>query len=232
MLSLLKAVGGPGSFGFLAVCTAFGLVLARASHRTRRVSRIWLLSLYLGYVALGLPIVANHIVASLTNYEPICDFGSLGETDVLVVLDGDNPLGRVRETYRVFRATSPRWVLVSGPEWLNAQLRRMGIPSDRLIADFNAATTLEQVQRLPHHLDGRHATRVVIVASRLQMPRVAALTRATGFPATPAPSSVDDELPTSGFQLIVPTATALRVSRDAIYEHFALAYYRRRGWIR
>jgi hypothetical protein len=29
----------------------------------------------------------------------------------------------------------------------------------------------------------------------------------------------------------VPTYIALRVSRDALYEHAALAYYRSRGWI-
>jgi uncharacterized SAM-binding protein YcdF (DUF218 family) len=231
MLSLLKVIGGPGSIGFLAMCSAFGLVLARVSPRTRQIGRIWLLSVYTGYIALGLPFIANYLAARLSSYQPISDLASLKGTDAIIVLDGDNRLGRVRETHRLFEVTSPRWVIVSGSEWLMTGLIETGIPADRLITDFNASTTLDQMHRLPQLLNGREATRVVIIASRLQMPRVAALTRATGLSAVLAPSSIDDEPPTSGIRLIVPAYTALRVSRDAIYEHFALAYYRRQGWI-
>ena len=44
-------------------------------------------------------------------------------------------------------------------------------------------------------------------------------------------SPIDTEPATSGWRLVVPTYYALRVSRDAIYEHAALALYTWRGWI-
>jgi hypothetical protein len=70
-----------------------------------------------------------------------------------------------------------------------------------------------------------------VVASRLQAPRVWALARAMGLGILVMPSPVDDEPAASGLRAFVPSYLALRVSRDAIYEHVALAYYRWQGWI-
>jgi hypothetical protein len=63
------------------------------------------------------------------------------------------------------------------------------------------------------------------------MPRVAALAQTAGLELDLLASPVDQEPPTEGVWRLVPTYLALRVSRDAIYEHAALAYYRWRGWI-
>jgi uncharacterized SAM-binding protein YcdF (DUF218 family) len=121
--------------------------------------------------------------------------------------------------------------VVSGRPWLEQQLVQAGIPADRIVTDLRSPTTRIQLQELPGLLEGRSAGRVVMVASRLQMPRVVALARAQGLAASFAPSPIDTEPPESGIRRFVPTYTALRVSRDAIYEHLALAYYRYRSWI-
>ncbi len=45
-------------------------------------------------------------------------------------------------------------------------------------------------------------------------------------------SPVDVEPASTGALAFVPTYYALRLSRDAIYEHAALRYYRWHGWIK
>jgi hypothetical protein len=60
---------------------------------------------------------------------------------------------------------------------------------------------------------------------------VAGLVRRADLPTVLIASPVDTEPATSGWWLFVPSYYALRVSRDAIYEHAALAYYARKGWI-
>jgi hypothetical protein len=56
------------------------------------------------------------------------------------------------------------------------------------------------------------------------------LTQRARLRAGIAASAIDDEPPVSGPGLWAPTYIALRVSRDALYEHAALVYYRWRGW--
>jgi hypothetical protein len=70
-----------------------------------------------------------------------------------------------------------------------------------------------------------------VIASRLQAARVDALIRTARLPVTLLSSPVDEEPPVSGAARFVPSYIALRMSRDAIYEHAALVYYRWRGWI-
>ena len=76
------------------------------------------------------------------------------------------------------------------------------------------------------------AQRVVLIASSLSMPRVGALAATTGVPVVLAPSPLDEPPVSGGFRLGIPSYRALRLTRDALYEHLALAYYRRSRWIR
>jgi uncharacterized SAM-binding protein YcdF (DUF218 family) len=232
--TVLKTIGGPGSLGFMALCLALGLILTRFGPRARRWGRGWLLLVLASYIVLGLPFVANRIARSLPPPQPNADLGALHRhlPDALVVLDGDNRLGRINEARKIFSATSPRWVVVSGSQWMVDQIIEAGVPADRVIADLSPSTTREQILRLPAVLQGRGVTRIILIASRLQMTRVGALAEANGLSASLAPSRIDDEPPTSGVRVLVPTYIALRVSRDAIYEHAAIAYYRYRRWIR
>jgi hypothetical protein len=63
------------------------------------------------------------------------------------------------------------------------------------------------------------------------MPRIRALTATRGLDLTLLSSPLDDEPAMEGWGRFRPSYVALRTSRDAIYEHVALVYYRWRGWI-
>jgi hypothetical protein len=58
------------------------------------------------------------------------------------------------------------------------------------------------------------------------------LAKTVGILPELVPASIDIEPPTSGVRRFIPAYIALRVSRDALYEHAALLYYRYNGWIR
>jgi len=231
MLGFLKWIGGPGSIGFLALCSAVGLLLTCLGPRGRQIGRLWLLVVFTSYVIAGIPLVANLIAKSVSAYQPVADVSTLKGADVLVVLGGDNVVGRLREARRLFQALGPRLVLVSGPRDFVEAFIREGFPADRVIVERDSSTTREQIIAVRQSLTKRGAGQVVLIASRLQMPRVAALARANGLQIAWAPSAIDDEPPTSGLRLLIPTYIGLRVSRDALYEHLALAYYRHKGWI-
>ena len=93
-----------------------------------------------------------------------------------------------------------------------------------------AATTREQMVQV-RDIANRASGHTAVIASRLQAPRVSALARAQNIVVTVLPSAIDSEPPTTGFARFVPAYIALRVSRDATYEHLALTYYRVRHWI-
>lgn len=228
LVSFAKVIGAPGSIGFLAFCVGLGLLMSRAGKRGRRVGRVWILLVCVLYAILSLPIVANGIAAPLTNYRPIEELRQLGRVDILVVLAGDNLVGRVREAKRMFDALQPSRIIVSGQSWLVENIVAAGIPFDHVNQESDARTTREQLVMVSQLV---RSGRVMIIASRVQMPRVAALVEQMQLPVILAPSSIDIEPPASGVRLIIPAYIALRVSRDALYEHAALAYYRRRGWI-
>ena len=112
-------------------------------------------------------------------------------------------------------------------EWLV----ELGVPAGRMMIESDSANTREQIATVQRFLAHRPDDRTAIVVSRLQMPRVARLARQAGLTLVLVPSPVDTEPPKTGVRVFVPTYTALRVSRDSLYEHTALAYYRWRGWI-
>jgi hypothetical protein len=230
ILSILKAVGPPGSTRFLAVCVAAG-VLMYVWPRKERIARRWLIGVLSGYLFLGLPVVANAIADRLPRID------SRGQAipssvDTLVIFDGDNRRGRVREALASYRNVSPRTVWILGSLWLVDSLVAGGIPAERIRHEWSPPTTRDQVTWVTKLVAGSQTGRIGIVASRLQMPRLSRLTQAVGLQVVLISSPVDTEPPRRGFRLYLPSYTALRVSRDALYEHAALSYYRRQGWIK
>jgi uncharacterized SAM-binding protein YcdF (DUF218 family) len=230
LLFLLKQIGGPGSVGFLAVCCALGLFLIYGWPRNRRLGRVWLFALYCSYIAMGLPVVAHAIAAPMDNpdsgRQPIApDF------DTLVLLDGDNVVGRIGEARRLWEAAKPPVVILSGARWFVERSLEQGIPRHRVVLDESSGTTREQLEYLKkYQADHTHA-RLAVVASRLQMPRIIALADRAGVDARFYSAPVDREPATQGWLRFVPTYAGLRVTRDAFYERLAMAYYRRQGWI-
>ncbi len=226
----LKKIG-PGSMGFLALCIAIGLLVFVLGPRGRRMAKVWLLLVVSAYLIAAMPVVSRAIADRLPPYGPVWKPDGSADGDILVVLSGDNALGRARQTRRVLDSIKPRCVLVSGAPWFVRMIVDAGVARDRLTMDNTTATTREQTAKLSFWAEQCGAQRVVLIASTLSMPRVAALVPAAGIPVVLAPSAVDEMPATAGIRLAIPSYRALRVTRDAFYEHVALVYYRHRQLI-
>ena len=98
--------------------------------RNAKLGRAWLLALSGLYVLLALPFVANAISSRLPT--PVTQMPAPHTAETLVVLDGDNSLGRIRQAVQVYTATSPKAVWVLGREWLHRSLLEAGVPPGRL----------------------------------------------------------------------------------------------------
>jgi uncharacterized SAM-binding protein YcdF (DUF218 family) len=228
--TFFKQAATPGSIGFLLASFVGWLVVRFLWPRSRRVASGWLLAVALIYLVLSVPWVANRIADRLMPPQPE-QAAFAGALDRLVILDGDNRVGRIREAQRVYAIGKPREIDVLGDRWLVYALRVSGVPRDRIRREAGPSTTREQMEWVQHSIEPAAAPRTGLIVSRLQMPRVAALARTAGLSLVLLPANADAEPPTRGIRLYIPTYTALRVSRDALYEHAALAYYAWRRWI-
>jgi uncharacterized SAM-binding protein YcdF (DUF218 family) len=229
LLTLLKFFAAPGTPGFLAMTVAIGLVAMFVWPRNRRLGRLWLIGVAATHIGLAMPVVANAIAEGLPRVPGAASAGA-SRVNMLIVLDGDNRRGRARIAAE-FYAKDPLTIWVLGDSWIMVPLIESGIPSYRISLDTNTATTREQMVRVGQLMAGRPERDTAVVASRLQLPRIAALAAIDHLSVQLVPSPVDIEPPVSGLLRFVPTYVAMRVSRDALYEHAALAYYRWRGWI-
>lgn len=225
LISILKVIGGPGSPAFfvLSVAAASALIYFRPRSRTLGRTCLWLL--LAGYGVLSLPWTAHVLAESF----PAGVVGSR-QFDVLILLGGDNWHGRVWQAQKMFAATRPGQIWVLGEEELLDPLHAAGVPGAMITHVPGDPTTRTQMLRAARLLAVHHTRSAGIIVSRLQASRVAALAQALGLRVTVIPSPADVEPPTSGPFLFVPSYAALCVSRDALYEHAALAYYRWRQW--
>jgi uncharacterized SAM-binding protein YcdF (DUF218 family) len=196
--------------------------------RHRALARRWLITVTSILLVLSLPIVANPIVDALPQAARLDDAGSIV---TLIVLDGDNRRGRVRETQRVWAAERPQIVYVLGGPWVVEALVEVGLPQERIRLVQGPENTRAQMEWIQRYIAAHASERVAVIASRLHMPRVEALTRSMRLPVMLITSPIDTEPARTGIWTLVPTYIALRASRDAIYEHAALAYYEWRDWI-
>lgn len=218
---ILKRAGRVGRGGILVLVLVPGLVLGP----------IWMAAASIAVLVLSAPFVARALARPLSATRSAASVGIDG-VEALVVLDGDNRIGRVRQAAQTYVALGPRKVMVMGQAWLLEALTRAGIPASRLVLEPGPLTTHDQINWLRDVLPATPAAgRAVLVASRLQMRRVSGLARAVGLDLTLVPSPIDAEPPSTGFMRFVPTYLAFRVSRDALYEYAACFYYRRRGWL-
>jgi uncharacterized SAM-binding protein YcdF (DUF218 family) len=228
MRDALKWIGAPGSFGFLAAAVVLGVVMRYVWPRRAALARMWLVALGCTYLVLALPPVAHGLGDSLGRLAP---HSIIDRPDVVILLDGDSPHGRIRATKQAHDWWRTTPVIVLGPDWLSADLVRRGVPPNLVQSEAGPATTLEQLEWIRAYLAARPGTAATLVASRVQMPRVAALVDTMGFEVQLIPSYVDGEPPRRGLRQWIPSYRALRLARDAVYEHAALIYYRHRKWI-
>jgi hypothetical protein len=229
LIWLLKATGGPGSIPFLVLAILLGLFAIYVWPRRRRLGMLWIAGISAVYLILGLPVVSSAISGRLPAIDRTHDRTAPFQT--LIILDGDNRRGRAHLAEEIIASNRPDVVWVLGGEWIIEPLREAGVPEEVFRFDATAPNTLEQMQQVGR-ISAKAPGRTGVIVSRLQAPRVAALVDARALPVTVVAAPVDAEPPTSGILRFIPRYIALRVSRDALYEHAALWWYGRKGWIR
>ncbi len=227
-MSILKAIGPPGSLGFFAVSIAAGLVIGYVWPRKPRVGRAWLAGVLGLYLVLSWPPTAQALTWGL-QAPSAAGTPAVRALDTLIVLDGDNRQGRARAAEQAVAAASPRAVHVVGSPWIldvlsDAMLRRV-------IHHPAPATTRAQIAWVQQLVTETEAGHTAIVVSRLQAPRVLALMAKAAPGVTLIASPLDHEPRVAGIWRLIPSYGALCASRDALYEHAALRYYRWQGWI-
>lgn len=179
---------------------------------------------------MAFPVTANTLAGLLPKVQTV-SADSLPLLDSLIVIDGDNRLGRARTAFEVYKTASPRTIRLLGDGLMRNLLVEAGIPSDEIVIDSTPLNTRHQMAAVSE-LVGKDHWRSALVASRLQAPRIAALAEAAGFPVRIVASPADREPAATGPRVAVPSFGALMLTRDSIYEHVALAYYRWQGWTR
>jgi len=231
-LAVLKTIGGPGSVGFLLTSLIAVYAAVRLRPRSRTLAYTLAAILMAGYVVLATPAAAAALVRSLP-LVPEPSREAIRATRTLVVFDGDNRQGRRRRARQVMQMAEPDTVWLLGANYLQADLRVLMPPSTTLHYDSTTWNTHAQVVRVQQIAEAWPGAPIAVVASIVQMPRIAAqLVGTHGTPVLLVPSPLDRELPVSGASRLVPSYAALMASRDAIYEHAALAYYGWRGDLR
>ena len=233
VLWLLKQIGGPGPGfeSFLLFCLLVALLVRWWRPATARAVRWFVLALGSVYLVLSLPIAAYQIANWLPAVPSARLPGSAGPVDALVVMDGDNRRGRVRAAIQVNAAAMPREIWVMGDGTLIEEMSAGGVPRNRIFHNSFLETTRDQITSLASLMTRRPAWRIAVIVSRLQAPRMARLLDKSHLAVSLIESPADVEPATTGAVAFVPTYYALRISRDALYEHAALQYYRWHGWI-
>lgn len=228
LLSIPKTIGGPGSLGLLLAVAGVAAVVGWRWPTQRRRAAAGVGLVVLSYVVLALPVVAHGIMNALPPITPP-DPAAVRRTQSLVVFDGDNLLGRARSARRVLRQSAPREVQLLGADYLLGDLRVALGPATTLHYDGSTWNTSAQVEQVRHIARRWPPMTTAVVASRVQMPRVARLFEAVQTSVLLIPSPLDREPASAGAAAFVPSLAALAASREAIYEHAALIYYRWRG---
>src|SRR5262249_8118034 len=140
----------------------------------RRTAQTLLLLLFAIYIVMALPPVASRIAAALPAV-PSPDDLDRWRLDLLITLAGDNADGRVNQTARAYSAAVPQVVWVLGPDWFVTRLVAAGLPAASMRQNAQPSTTRSQMQAVAELVAHDRSARIGVVASKLQMPRVASL---------------------------------------------------------
>jgi len=240
ILRAIKSIGGPGSVGFFLFSAGIGLALM-IPRRTRRWGRLLVVLVTVCYLVLSIP-AASHSLAALAGSADYQAASITGALDNLFVLEGDNNTARAILAAKVAAETRPKKVWALGGKMLRDALIAAGYPAS-LLPDVegrpgdspawngSARTTREQMLLVGRLMQETSNKRAAVIVSRLQATRTRGLADRLGLDVVVIPTPVDNEPPASGARRWLPSFSALVLSRDALYEVLALAYYRRNGWI-
>jgi uncharacterized SAM-binding protein YcdF (DUF218 family) len=228
MIDLAKTLFAPGTVPFAILVAAAGVLLSVRRGRSRRFGVSICAALAGAYFVLALPASAERLSAGLMKFDRLHDVHDAGGASTIVMIGGDSAHARVVETLRLFHLLRPRWIVDSSPPDMRQALIAGGVPPERIIAEVTARTTREQAVAVAELVRARNLGPVVLVASAIHMPRALGAFRAAGLSVVPSPSATRQ---IAGLPRYWPAYDGLRLSREAIYEHVAIVYYRWKGWM-
>lgn len=257
MTELIKTLM-PGSVEFLWAAAAGGAALLFAGPRARRVGRNALALVAVLYLVLSVPAVADGIVDAMSRgYHQVASTTEARGARVVVVLGNGIQLRRASQTrldvldlptaYNVIEAARLYMLLgeplvvasggrsgnldeVTNSSIMRASFVELGVRPERIVEEPDSMTTHEQVELVGRLLRARHVDTFVLVTSPEHIWRAARSFERAGFHPIPSPSRLryGRRLPGS---TPWPNRNALQGSEAAIYELFAIVWYRLRSWM-
>ncbi len=260
VVEIVKDMFIPGSITFLLFGLIAGVIMLYLNSNWAKRGRRWLTLLTVVYLLLGLPIISNLLVDTLSRgFSPIENVSALGETEAIVVLGGGGATYlagdqqttalseastlRALEAVRLYGLLDSPWVIVSGgtnmrsglldpeSEPLRETLMEMGIPGDKIILESDSQNTQAQAVNIPPLLESLGVERFILVTSPTHMRRSVLAFREVGLDPLPAISTQQSESQVAPGQRVIPDGDVLSQSKTAMREIMALIYYALRGWI-
>ena len=161
---------------------------------------------------------------------------------------------RVLYAAELYREGKAPFILLSGGdiEWLSsgsttpaqdmaALLVQMGVPESALWLENESKNTYENALYAKEFLDEQNINQILLVTSAMHMPRAVALFEKQGFEVTPLPVdfSVTDSISASSSEGnivgklidIMPTASNLALTTNAMKEYLGYFIYKLQGWL-
>lgn len=161
---------------------------------------------------------------------------------------------RVLYAAELYKQGKAPFILLSGGdiEWLSsgsttpaqdmaALLVQMGVPESALWLENESMNTYENALYAKEFLDEQDIDQILLVTSAMHMPRAVALFEKQGFEVTPLPVdfSVTDSISASSSEGniisklidIMPTASNLALTTNAMKEYLGYFIYKLQGWL-
>jgi uncharacterized SAM-binding protein YcdF (DUF218 family) len=150
---------------------------------------------------------------------------------------------RALEAVRVWKLLGPdAWIIVSGgivdtddvrphAETIRDALIQLDVPPARILIEPASVNTHQHALNAKELLRSHGIDRFVLVTSPTHIRRSALAFRAAGLNPIPSVSQLNSNGTDWRWTRLWPTTSALSISQAAIYDCFALMYYRSRGWL-
>ena len=232
--TIMKLMQPPAS---LFILILFGAILVKLSYR--KGGRIMiLLGISILYL-LSTDLVAHVLVSPLEKpYGPV-DGGQKGLQTVVVLNAGLQKLShmglgevptsesitRLVHGIQIYRKMNKSKLVISGK--LGGELAKtaidLGIKKDDLIWENRSANTYEGAINLKKIL--KDQKRIVLVTNARHMVRAISLHEKAGFEVIPSPSHYTKSDIPAGIEAIIPSASSLWLSSEALYEYYCRMWY-------
>ena len=202
--------------------------------------------------------VSQALMRSLEDAFPYKGVGALPEADAIVALGGNihvpnrsRPASELTEAsdrllhaLRLYRAgKAPRIVITGGSiSFLGGRiaealvgrdlLREWGVPAEAILVQDRSMNTREDALFTAEILKAAGARRILLVTSAGHLRRAAGAFAKVGLDAVAAPTDYETGWGEPDWPFtVLPDATALRRSSQALHEWLGIGVYRLRGWI-